>query len=91
MIVIKELYWDEVKCEDKIKERVNFQCGLWTYENENKAQDALITFKEKLLKEKNWELEDEGKTWFRAKNNNSFVVFEIKELPENANTYIDLY
>jgi len=91
MIVIKEIYWEEVKINDCIKERINFQCGLWTYKNKEEAKDALESFKEKLIKEKGWEIEDKGENWFRAKKNSFYLVFEIIELPENVNTYIDLY
>jgi len=91
MTVIKELYWNEVKCEDKIKERVKFQCGLWIYKNMQEAKDALKSYKKKLLNEEGWEIEDEEENWFRAKNNLTYLVFEIIEIPENVNTYVELY
>jgi len=91
MIIVKEIYWEVAECGNGVKERINFQCGFWTYKDMKEAKEALKSFKEKLVKEKNWEIDDEGENWFRAKNNLSYLVFEIKEVPENTNTYIDLY
>ena len=90
MKAVKELHWEVVSCGSGIKERINFQCGLWTYHDEEDVNKVLKSFKIN-LKEKGWEIEEEGKTWFRAKNNNSYAVFEIINFNENACTYIDLY